>query len=137
MQKFKVLNDWDLVEQGRFKEAMNEALDDIQQAIIKHVMTYGKDGAKGAKAQVRATITVQFEGPDITDFVIKGNLERKVPARPIIETYATSDRQDDGRPALFVKASGSSYDDPHQQVICTDTGDAIDVDTGEVLEEGV
>jgi hypothetical protein len=41
---------------------------------------------------------------------------------------------DTGEPALFVRASGSTTDDPRQAVLATEDGRTVDTATGEVLE---
>jgi len=126
--------EFSLIEQGRFEEAVNEQLRSIQSGLVEYVRKYGHSKTKGAKAELGLKIELKFEGRDENDYSVKASLAKKVPIRPPVVTTAMSDEEQDGTPALFVKCSGSTTDNPRQSVLCTDDGRTVDLETQEVTE---
>lgn len=123
-----------LIEEGRFAAEINAALARLQAAMVRYVKTHGVEKATKAKAKLQIGVTLQFEGPNAEDFSVKGELRESVPSRPAVVTRALADWTDEGEPALFVRASGSTADDPRQGVLATEDGRVVDTTTGEVLE---
>lgn len=133
MARFKPL-ELVLIEEGRFADEINAALARLQAAMVRYVKTHGVEKAAKAKAKLQIGVTLQFEGPNAEDFSVKGELRESVPSRPAVVTRAVADETDTGEPALFVRASGSTKDDPRQGVLATEDGRVVDTATGEVLE---
>jgi hypothetical protein len=126
--------DLSLIEEGRFADEINAGLARLQAAMVRYVKAHGVDKAAKAKAKLQIAVTLQFEGPNAEDFSIKGEMRESVPSRPAVVTRALADWTDSGEPALFVRASGSTKDDPRQGVLATEDGRVVDTTTGEVLE---
>lgn len=124
----------DLIEEGRFEQEVNQVLAKNQADLIEYVRKHGKEAAKGAKAVLQVNVILKFEGPEMENFSVKGELKRQLPARPAVTTLALADAKDDGEPSLFVRAAGSTADDPRQQVLCTEDGRTINPTTGEAEE---
>ena len=124
----------DLIDQGRFVEDINAELRTIQAGLVRYARKY-KGNAVKTKAEIQMKIVLQYEGQSEDDFSIKTTMSKKVPCRPPTTTLALADDEQDGTPLLFVKRSGSTKDHPTQQLLCTDDGRPIDVETGAVKEE--
>jgi hypothetical protein len=133
MARFKPL-ELVLIEEGRFAEEIDAAMARLQSAMVLYVKRHGVEKAAKAKAKLQIGVTLMFEGPHAEDFSVKGELRESVPSRPAVVTRAVADEMDTGEPALFVRASGSTSDDPHQGVLTTEDGRPVDTATGEVLE---
>jgi hypothetical protein len=116
MSQFKPLT-LDLIEEGDFLKAVNEALLDVQRQLLEVVGRYGAQACSGMKAGL--TVSIGFKMEDMGDrtFSIAGDIRKTVPTRPKVHTVGLSDQLDDGRPALFVRATGSSIDDPRQGLL--------------------
>lgn len=134
MGKFKPLT-LTLVEEGRFVAEIDAALAQIQARMVRYVKEHGCERSAGAKAKITVGMIIAYEGPNPEDFSLKGTLQISVPSRPPVVTRATADMDDSGEPALFVRASGSTADDPRQGVLMTEDGRLVDESTGEVKDE--
>ncbi len=123
----------DLIEEGRFIENVNRDLRDTIQRLIDHVKEHGVEASKGAKAELTAAITIRFDGLDESDFSIKTLTKKRLPGRPAHATKAVC-VYDQGKPDLFVRASGSTDEDPRQQKLATQDGRAIDQESGKAIQ---
>lgn len=120
-----------LIDEGRFLEAVNEELADIQRQLVEFVRLHGKDASTGTRAALAIKVTLQFDGVDQTDYSVKADLKKTVPTRPASVSKAIGgDGVGDGRPCLWVKASGSDALTPRQGKLATDDGRVIDQETG-------
>lgn len=134
MGKFRPLT-LNLVEEGRFHDEIDLALAHLQAEMVRYVKQHGVEKSEGAKAQLTVQLSLKFEGPNAEDFSIRGTLKQSIPSRPAVITRAVADVKDDGEPALFVRASGSTADSPLQDVLTTEDGRLVDSDTGEIVSE--
>lgn len=124
-----------LIDEGKFQEEVNIALQSVMRGLIAYKKKYGKEASHGAKATVSVKIHVKFEGRDESDFSIKGTIQETVPARPSSITVAIENEDQDSTPTLFVRRSGSSKDTPRQGIITTQDGELVDPETGEVMDK--
>ena len=69
------------------------------------------------------------------DYSVKGITKLVEPGRPASVTRALGGEQD-GRPCLEVRPSGSSRATPRQGVLCGQHGERVDPDTGEIIPDG-
>jgi hypothetical protein len=122
----------ELVEEGRFLAAINEQIALIQRELVGYVEKWGAEKCKGVKGSLKVELAMKFEGREETDWSIKGDIKKQVPLRPPSVSVALADHEQDGEPALFVLASGSSKSSPLQGVLCTEDGRTIDQKTGKV-----
>lgn len=132
--KFKPL-EFGLIDEGRFEAQCNEVLKEVMREMLAFKKNFGVERSKGIKGTVTAKMTMCFDGRGDTDFSIKATVNKSTPARPASVTVATEDTEQDGRPTLWVRASGSSKTEPAQQVLCTQDGRTVDPNTGEVLDK--
>ncbi len=123
---------FDLIEEVRLKGELEEELKIVMRALCRYRKKYG-DEAQGAKAQVTLKVTLKIEDPKDEFYSVVSTLESKMPGRPQRATLAIEGTDDKGRPILFSRKSGSSKDHPDQQKLCTDAGEAIDPETGEII----
>ncbi len=135
MQTMKPLN-LALVEGGQLLIDMDEALADVQAALFENVQTHGAR-ATGHKAAITVTITLESQATDddLTPFKIETDLKKKVPGRPRGVTRGVGDKRPESESVgcIWVPTSGSRKGDTMQMVLCTEKGEAVDLDTGEVL----
>jgi hypothetical protein len=122
----------ELIEQGRFLEALNEQILQIQRELVQYVKKWSPEKCKGVKGNLKIDICMKFEGREESDWSIRGDIKKQVPVRPPSVSVALADNEQDGEPALFVLASGSSKSSPLQGVICTEDGRMVDPETGKV-----
>lgn len=123
---------FDLIEEGRLKGELEDELAKVMTALCRYRKKYG-DEARGAKAQVVLKVTLKIEDPKDEFYSVVSTLESKMPGRPQRATLAIEGTDEKGRPILFSRKSGSSGDHPDQQRLCTDAGETIDQDTGEII----
>ena len=131
MKKFTPVS-FDLVEEGRLKQSLDESIADATRTLIAHVQKYGPDVTAKAKAIVSLKLTVQVDNPAEGDYSLKGEISLKMPGRPSHTTKAIHEIDDDGVDTLFVRASGSTNETPLQQRLATEDGRPIDLATGKV-----
>jgi hypothetical protein len=122
----------ELIEQGRFLAALNEQILQIQRELVQYVEQFGPAVCQGVKGSLICKIEMKFTGREESDWSIKGDIKKQVPVRPPSVSVAISDHEQDGEPALFVQASGSSESSPLQGNLCTKDGRMIDQKTGKV-----
>lgn len=121
------------IDEGNFLDEANKALQQAQTGLIQFVRKYG-EAANGAKAVVNIAITIQKEDKGDDIYSIKATLQQKLPAVPPSLTMAMETEKDNGEPSLFVRASGSTADDPRQGVLCTQDGRIVDPSSGEIID---
>jgi hypothetical protein len=131
--KFKELT-LELVDEGRLLKDLNGTIKEGMRKLIEFKRNHGKDKAKGSKAVITLTLSMQFDGQDEHDFSVKGAIAQKLPSRPSSVSKAMETEGDDGELTLFVRASGSTEDHPLQGVLTTKEGAVVDPKTGEVIE---
>lgn len=124
----------ELIEQGRFLEALNEQILQIQRELVLYVEKWGPEKCKGVKGSLKIEIAMKFEGREESDWSIKGDIKKQIPLRPLSVSVALADHEQDGEPALFVQASGSSKSSPLQGILCTQDGRTVDPNTGKVVK---
>jgi len=130
MEQFKDLT-LGLIEQGDLLVDADEKLSDLQQRLICHVERYG-DKADGAAVELGIKIKIKYKAQHDA-YVVVSSVSGKTPSRPDRSTVAMPGETDEGRPTLMVSPSGSRRDHPRQGIIVTDTGEAVDPTTGEVV----
>lgn len=130
--RFKPLS-FDLIEEGRLKEALDQELTRTSKALLDHVRKYGVEATEKSKAEV--TLKIQFGSKSASDgaYSVRGSITSKLPGRPVHETLAIHETEQTGEESLFVRASGSDSAPPRQLKLATEDGRAIDPRTGEVL----
>lgn len=124
----------DNIEEGDFVNEINRTLLDVQHKLAAYREKYG-DKSKKATAELVVKIKLRIEEPDQDLFSIHTSLAPKVPLRPSRVTVATEAFDQNGRPALFVRKSGSDEDDPRQGKMFDGKGRAIKQATGESDDE--
>jgi len=122
-----------LIEEGELLKAVNDDLKAAHQAIAAYMEEHG-DRAEGAKAEMNLKITFKVENVDTGMVSIKGTTKVVSPTRPASVSMAMSEEDDEGFMGLFVKKSGSEAASPRQGSLCTQAGEAVDSETGEVLK---
>jgi len=125
----------ELIEEGRLLQDVDEALGEIQCGLIEYRKRWGDAAAEKAKGTVTLKLTVCCDDPKNDLYSVKGEVQVSVPKRPARTTVALEDKEQDGTPALFARASGTTEDAPGQKVLCTRDGRTVDPDTGEVIED--
>lgn len=122
----------DLIDEGRFVGRINEALRACQTELVEHIKEHeGK--AKGATATVKMAVRLKCEDPESITVSVQAKLERALPAPPPNVTMAMAGEDDQG-PCLFVRRTGSKKDHPAQATLCTEDGQTVDLETGEIQE---
>ena len=69
-----------------------------------------------------------------TVFFAEGKMSTTLPQTPPIVNLCLPLEDDAGKPGLFMQASGGREETPRQGRLCTDDGQAVDTETGEVLD---
>ena len=123
-----------LVDEGRLIVRANADLLDVQHRLMKYVAKHGKLAAK-AVAKLQIEVSLRVENPNEAVISVKAGTKVTLPNRPASVTLAIGDEDDAGNGRLFVRKSGSDATTPRQGKFCTDDGERIDPDTGEVLSE--
>ena len=123
----------ELVNEGNFVDEINEALQEAQGELIKHVEKHELK-AKGAKVVLNVKIVMACMDPEARSYGCAASIKKVSPDRPAIVSMLIASNTQDDKKRLLCRRSGSSRDVPHQQKICTEDGRPIDVDTGVVLE---
>lgn len=123
-----------LIDEGKLLKDVNEDLHETVQQLIKYRHKH-KDKAIGSKAELNLKIKIVIDESE-DGYSIKGEITRKVPARPARVTMAVEDKEQTGEATLFVRKAGSSHDNPRQGHI-DDLQDHEEVDpaTGEIRKK--
>jgi len=123
------------IEEGRFMAQANEDLLAVQQHLAKFAEQYGVR-AKGAKTKLTLEITLDVMDPESGVYGVKATAKTSQPSRPACLTTAVGGENNDGDPCMYVRPSGSSVGNPRQQKLCTEAGEELDPDTGEIISGG-
>lgn len=121
------------IEEGRLMKDLQDELELVQRALCRYRERY-KGDAQGAKAELHLKVTLKIEDPKDEFYSVVSAISSKQPGRPQRATLAIEGVDDKGRRVLFTRKSGSSKDHPNQTLLCTEDGQAIDQETGEILE---
>jgi hypothetical protein len=123
----------ELIEEGNFFQNINGALLKAQNQFITMARA-NKGKCKGMTAKVQATVTLNLESQDDDAFSIKSDIKVAVPVGPPKVTMAMAGDEEDGKPYLFVREQGSSFDTPQQGVLTPPpAAETVDQETGEVV----
>ena len=122
----------DTIDEGRFVQEINAALENLQEQIIRFSDLHG-DKAKGAKAKLTVEIVLGCMSPEDGAFAFGTQIKAALPVPPAKITMAMAGETDDHKPRLFARRSGTGRDMPTQRVLSTDDGRKVDVETGEVV----
>lgn len=122
---------FDLIEEGRFKQSVNDALAKTMRELLAHVQKYGAEVTAKSKGELNIKIVLQFDGAEETDYSVKASISTKIPGPPVHTTKAIHEIEQTGEDMLFVRASGSSSETPRQRRLCTEDGRPIDPTKGE------
>lgn len=126
----------ELLDEGRVLRALEAEFKTAQRALCIYADKHGDKSAK-AKATVTLKLEIEVVNPDDGgQFVVLAKIDSKAPARPVKVTSAFGELDEEGRPSLFARASGSTEGDPRQMVLATEDGDLVDPKTGEVVKRG-
>lgn len=129
---FKPLT-FDLIEEGRLKESLDEEIARASRALLLHVKKYGEESTAKSKAEVTLKITFAPQSASDGAYSVRGAISSKLPGRPIHETLAIHETEQTGEESLFVRSSGSDNTTPRQMKLATEDGRGIDPRTGEIL----
>ena len=136
IKKFVPL-DIGLIDEGQLVADAADEFAALQSDLIAYKEKHGEK-AEGAKAKFSLEITLSLDPPIGDDQVgIVSQIKRVMPARPSTSSRAYVDQTDNGQGALFVRASGSSAAAAKQAALCTQAGETIDLESGEVLDPKV
>ena len=128
--KYRALN-LGLIDEGRFVARVEEALLRAQSELLLHVKDHGPERTKGAKAKVKMEVAFAFDGAADDDYSVKGTIRLDLPADPPVVCKGLPDVTENGIPALFVRASGATNEDPRQGRLTTRDGRVVDPESGE------
>lgn len=129
--KAMALND---IDEGRFVADINEEIDETAKAHIAHIARFGSQITGKTKSIVTVKLAIEFDGNADGIYTLKGEVSRKLPARPSSVTRAFHEQEQDGTDALFVRTSGGDASHPRQLKLATNDGRGVDMNTGEVKE---
>lgn len=130
---FKPLS-FGLIEEGRLAESLDAEIARAARSLLDHVRRYGEEATTKSKAEVSLKITLSPQSAGDGAYSVRGQITSKLPGRPIHETLAIHEtEQETGEETLFVRASGSDADTPRQMKLATQDGRAIDPTSGEAL----
>lgn len=118
-----------LIDEGTFLDDLDAELGDLQEAVAKFRRMYGSS-SKGAKAKLTVEIELKVEDTDDDAYSVKTSMKATHPKRPASVSIAMGGETDDGKMALFVRASGSDHSDPRQGKLSTQDGRVIDPESG-------
>lgn len=124
------------IEEGRFMRLANDDLHTLQDKLVNFIEQY-KERAEKATATMTITVALKCVDVESFSFGVKASTKLSLPQRPSSITMATAVADDEtGQPTLYIRKSGSSSSDPRQGKLCTDDGERIDPDTGEIIKDG-
>lgn len=123
----------DLIDEGQFLSDLDQELAEVQQAISVFRKTYGEK-AKDAKAKLTIEIEVKVENVDENFYSVKTTMKATPPKRPASVSIAMGGDDDNGKPSLFVRQSGSDDEHPKQLKLATRNGRVVDHETGIPLD---
>jgi hypothetical protein len=120
----------DMIDEGQFIENLNGDLKELQRGLLLFAKQYGRDAVK-AVAKLNVTIALRVEDDEAGAYSIACQIVPSLPKRPASVSMALSALDDDGKPCLFARASGTDDSDPRQLKFATKRGENIDLETGE------
>ncbi len=123
-----------LIEEGVFLANVDTDLQDLSKEMIRYIERHGCEKSEGIKAELTIKVSLKADDPSSGDFSIKTSISKKMPGRPSGTSRAIQDREDDGKPTLFVRTSGSDDVNPRQMKLATNDGRGIDLETGKAIE---
>jgi|TARA_Y100000310_G_scaffold55486_1_gene50860 hypothetical protein len=124
------------LDEGRFIERLKGLYRQLQEELRKHEIAYGQQHNKG-QAKLTAEFRMYWERPKNAAnslFYVEATTKAALPQAPPALNMCLPLEDDNGVPGLFVQSSGSRNESPAQGRLCTDDGQTIDTETGEVLE---
>ena len=125
----------EMLEEGRLKADLDAKFREAQATLCAYMKKHG-DRATKAKATVTLKLVLIATDPEDMLVSVRADLNSTTPTRPPTASAAFIDTADDGTRVLFARASGSdSHPDPRQGKLLTESGEAIDANTGEVRKE--
>jgi hypothetical protein len=122
----------DLIDEGRFAQQVQDDFRNLQAEMVRYADEHGELAYK-SKGKLVIEINVQCDSPKDKAFTIKALTKTTVPNSPASVSVAMGEQDDDDKPALFVRAAGSSKAPPKQGILTTQDGKRVDTDTGEVI----
>lgn len=125
-----------LIDEGRFVKAVNDALIEAQQKLMEHVKRYGGDAEK-AKAVVKAEIALVCMNPADMAFGCVAQIKTVSPTIPASANMLMGGTTQTGEERLLCRVSGAGKDHPDQNVLCKQDGSPLGVDavTGEIEDQ--
>ena len=121
-----------LIEEGTLMEDFEKEVDNLQSAMARFVDKFGDD-SKGAIGTVTLRVKIKCADPKEKVFHVVGSVDHKMPARPKRTTVALGGTGENG-PILLCRKSGTDEESPYQAKLCTDAGEVLDPETGEVIK---
>ncbi len=118
---------------GVFLADLEEKFREAQEALCRFVDRYGDKDSAGAKATLTVKITMAVEKTGTPS--IKVGITMALPSEPMYVAGAMFGSDDHG-PCLKVQKAGAFQGQPQQRRLCTEDGRRIDMNTGEVMDDG-
>lgn len=122
-----------LLNEGELVKRIDAELSKLQGYLMDYALTH-KDAAVGTKAKLAVEIVVSVGDKEAKSFACKANCKLVLPSAPAMVSLAVGAENDKGEKLIFVRASGSDESPPQQRKLCTQSGERIDLDTGEVVK---
>ena len=113
---------------------INDALETLQESVITFSDKHGVK-AKGVKAKLVVEVIIGCIAPEDGAFAFSTQIKPSLPVTPAKVTLAMAGVTDKQKPRLFARATGTGKDVPFQRVLCTEDGQTVDSETGEVLAQ--
>ncbi len=123
-----------LIDEGQFLKNLNAALLNAQQQLIAHVKRYGPAAIK-AKAGVKAEIVLICSDPKDDAYACLSQIKTSMPVAPPTGNFLVGGTTQTGEPCLLCRKTGAGEDNPNQRILCTEAGQDVDLDTGEISTE--
>ena len=120
----------DLIDEGEFREELDECLAEAQKILAEHRAKY-EDESHKATIEVSAKVKLVIVNAKEGTVAIKSSVDIKRPKRPESFTTAIEAEGQTGEAVLFVKAGGSDSGDPTQTKFATRDGEMVEQSTGE------
>jgi len=122
-----------LVNEGELVKRIDSELLKIQEYLTDYAQQH-KDAAVGAKAKLTVELVVAIGDKEGKSVHAKANCKLTLPSAPALVSLAMGIRNRKGQGRFFVRTSGSDESTPRQRKLCTQSGERIDLETGEVIK---